>query len=625
MATAPYGVRLLVGAATFAVEETFKLPKTILMYPMTLASQAAHVVMRFQQNMAELVIKGDATLEQIFPPKDEQPEWATFDEDLADGPDGDIETSAPTASTANSAQKDGLRCTRRTTRPGVRRPIPRLSRSHGRGSRPGKQTVPAPAVADELDYEDADTGPVAGQAAITRRRRARGAAGLRGGHQGARAVPDAARQQDHPRDGEVTANTASNAGAPAGSANSAENPFPVRAVAIRIAAWIDKLGTVWVEGQLTQINIRPGAKTVFMVLRDPAADMSLTVTAPRDLVDSAPVKLVEGVQVVVCGKANFFTGRGTLTLRLSEIRAVGIGELLARIERLRRLLDAEGLFDPRLKRPLPFLPTTVGLITGRASAAERDVTTVAATRWPAVRFAVRNTAVQGPTAVSQIVAALRELDADPDVDVIVVARGGGSVEDLLPFSDETLCRAIAACRTPVVSAVGHEPDNPLCDLVADLRAATPTDAAKRIVPDTAAEQRLLNDLRRRSAQALRNWVAREERVLAQLRSRPVLAEPLAALAVRADEVHRARSAVRRDITRLIDVQAERVGHLSARLATLGPAATLARGYAVVQTVPAKGPAAVLRCADDAPAGTKLRVRVADGAIAAVSEGPTDGG
>jgi exodeoxyribonuclease VII large subunit len=178
----------------------------------------------------------------------------------------------------------------------------------------------------------------------------------------------------------VTANTANNPGAPAGSANSAENPFPVRAVAIRIASWIDKLGTVWVEGQLTQINIRPGTKTVFMVLRDPAADMSLTVTAPRHLVDSAPVKLVEGVQVVVCGKPNFFTGRGTLTLRLSEIRAVGIGELLARIERLRQLLDAEGLFDPRLKRPIPFLPATVGLITGRASAAERDVTTVAAAR-----------------------------------------------------------------------------------------------------------------------------------------------------------------------------------------------------------------------------------------------------
>lgn len=405
--------------------------------------------------------------------------------------------------------------------------------------------------------------------------------------------------------------------------NSAENPFPVRAVAIRVAGWIDKLGTVWVEGQLAQVSMRPDSKTVFMVLRDPAADMSLSVTCPRDLVLNAPVKLAEGTQVVVCGKPSFYTGRGTFSLRLSEIRAVGVGELLARIDRLRRLLDAEGLFDPRLKRPIPFLPNMIGLITGRASAAERDVRTVAAARWPAVRFAVRNTAVQGPSAVAQIVDALRELDRDADVDVIVLARGGGSVEDLLPFSDETLCRAIAACRTPVISAVGHEPDNPLCDLVADLRAATPTDAAKKVVPDTAAEQRLIDDLRRRSAQALRNWVSREQRALAQIRSRPMLAEPLTALKARAEEIHRARSAIRRDITRLAATETERIGHLSARLATLGPAATLARGYAVVQSV---GPAEsrVLRSVDDAPAGTRLRVRVADGAVAAVSEGPADG-
>jgi len=407
-------------------------------------------------------------------------------------------------------------------------------------------------------------------------------------------------------------------------ANSAENPFPVRAVAIRVAGWIDRLGTVWVEGQLAQINIRADSRTVFMVLRDPAADMSLTVTCARDLVLGAPVKLAEGTQVVVCGKPSFYTGRGTFSLRLSEIRAVGIGELLARIDRLRRLLDAEGLFDPRLKRPIPFLPNMIGLITGRAGAAEHDVTTVARARWPAVRFAVRNTAVQGPNAVPQIVAALAELDRDPEVDVIVLARGGGSVEDLLPFSDETLCRAIAACRTPVVSAVGHEPDNPLCDLVADLRAATPTDAAKKAVPDTAAEQRLIDELRRRSAQALRSWVSREQRALTQLRSRPVLADPLRALTARADEVDRARSAVRRDIARLIAAETERVGHLGARLATLGPAATLARGYAVVQTVPAAGPATVLRSVDDAPAGTRLRIRVGDGAVAAVSEGHTDG-
>jgi len=408
-------------------------------------------------------------------------------------------------------------------------------------------------------------------------------------------------------------------------ANSAENPFPVRAVAIRVAGWIDRLGTVWVEGQLAQITMRPDSKTVFMVLRDPAADMSLTVTCSRDLVLRAPVKLAEGTQVVVCGKPSFYTVRGTFSLRLSEIRAVGIGELLARIDRLRRLLDAEGLFDPRLKRSIPFLPNMIGLITGRASAAEHDVRTVAGARWPAVRFAVRNTAVQGPNAVAQIVAALRELDRDAEVDVIVLARGGGSVEDLLPFSDETLCRAIAACRTPVISAVGHEPDNPLCDLVADLRAATPTDAAKKAVPDTAAEQRLIGDLRQRSAQALRSWVARELGALAQLRSRPVLAEPLTALSARADEIHRARSAVRRDISRLVGGENERIGHLGARLATLGPAATLARGYAIVQTVQTAGDTpAVLRSADDAPAGTRLRVRVADGAVAAVSEGRTDG-
>ena len=236
--------------------------------------------------------------------------------------------------------------------------------------------------------------------------------------------------------------------------------------------WIEKLGTVWVEGQIAQLSLRPNTSTAFITLRDPAADMSLSVTCPRDLVMNAPVKLSEGTQVIMLGRPNFFVGRGTFSLRVNQIRAVGVGELLARIDRLRKLLEAEGLFDRRLKRPIPFLPNTIGLITGRASAAERDVMTVATGRWPAVHFAVRNTVVQGANAVPQIVAALRELDDDPAVDVIVIARGGGSVEDLLPFSDETLCRAVAACRTPVVSAIGHEPDTPLVDHVADVRCST---------------------------------------------------------------------------------------------------------------------------------------------------------
>jgi len=402
--------------------------------------------------------------------------------------------------------------------------------------------------------------------------------------------------------------------------SAAENPFPVRAVAIRVASWIERLGVVWVEGQLTEIKVRN--TTAYMVLRDPAADMSLNVSCNATLVHRAPIKLTEGTQVVMCGKPQFYTGRGSFSLRISEIRAVGLGQLLERIERLRKLLDAEGLFDPRLKRPLPFLPNLVGLITGRGGAAEHDVTTVAGARWPGVRFAIRNTAVQGPTAVAQIVEALGALDADPEVDVIVIARGGGSAEDLLPFSDETLCRAIVACRTPVVSAVGHEPDNPLCDLVADVRAATPTDAAKKMVPDARAEIALVGELRQRGGRALRNWVGREAHALTHLRNRPVLADPMRMVTDRAGEVSRAQAAARRDIKRLVAAETDRVGHLGARLTTLGPAATLARGYAVVQRVddPGSGSVSILRSTADAPAGVALRIRLSDGAVGAVSTG-----
>ncbi|WP_435874633.1 exodeoxyribonuclease VII large subunit [Nocardia vinacea] len=405
----------------------------------------------------------------------------------------------------------------------------------------------------------------------------------------------------------------------AAPANSAEQPWPVRSVAIKVAQWIDRLGSIWVEGQITQINLRPGTSTAFLVLRDTAADMSLSVTCHPDLIRRSDVPLQEGSRVVVYGKLAYFTGRGTISLRAMEIRPVGIGELLARIERLKALLAAEGLFDPRLKRPIPFLPKTIGLITGRASAAERDVLTVARNRWPAVRFEIRNTAVQGPTAVPQMVQALAGLDRDPAVEVIVLARGGGSVEDLLPFSDETLCRAIVAATTPIVSAIGHEPDNPLCDLVADLRAATPTDAAKRIVPDAAAELAGVRDMRARAAAALRGWVDRETRALAQLRSRPVLADPLRELDRRYDEIERLRTAARRTTDHLISIETTATRHLREKLTAVGPAATLARGYAVVQRVSGKE-RHVVRSIEDAPAGSQLRIRVADGAISAAALG-----
>lgn len=405
----------------------------------------------------------------------------------------------------------------------------------------------------------------------------------------------------------------------AAPANSAEHPWPVRSVAVKVMQWIDRLGSIWVEGQITQINARPGARTAFLVLRDPSADMSLQVTCDPDLLRRSPIPLQEGSRVVVYGKLTYFTGRGTLSLRVIEIRPVGVGELLARIERLKALLAAEGLFDPRLKRPLPFLPGTVGLITGRASAAERDVRTVARNRWPAVRFEVRNTAVQGPTAVPQILDALAELDRDPAVEVIVLARGGGSVEDLLPFSDEALCRAIVAATTPIVSAIGHEPDNPLADYVADLRAATPTDAAKRVVPDAAAELACVRELRGRSAAALRGWVDRETRALAQLRSRPVLADPLREVDRRAEEIERLRVSARRCAEHAVRTEATATRHLREKLTAVGPAATLSRGYAVVQRVTGSE-RHVVRSIEDAPAGSQLRIRVADGAVTAAALG-----
>jgi exodeoxyribonuclease VII large subunit len=400
---------------------------------------------------------------------------------------------------------------------------------------------------------------------------------------------------------------------------SPEQPWPVRTVARKIAEWVDRLGAVWVEGQLAQVTARAGTGTAFLVLRDPAADVSLQLTAPIGLVRGGGPAVAEGNRVVVHGKPSFFLGRGTLSLRVDDIRAVGIGELLARIERLRRLLAAEGLFDVARKRRPPFLPGCIGLVTGRASAAEHDVVTNAQARWPAVRFRIEPVAVQGALAVPQIVEALGALDRDPDVDVIVLARGGGSVEDLLPFSDETLCRAVADCRTPVVSAIGHEPDTPLVDHVADVRCSTPTEAGRRLVPDLGEESARIAGLRDRARRALSGWVDREERLLTALRGRPVLAEPLRAIDARAVDVERLRDAARSCLRRGLDRRASDLEHVRARLATLGPAATLARGYAVVQRVPqdaGDGPLPVLRSVGEVEAGARLRIRVADGAVAA---------
>jgi exodeoxyribonuclease VII large subunit len=405
---------------------------------------------------------------------------------------------------------------------------------------------------------------------------------------------------------------------PREQATSPERPWPVRTVARKVAEWINRLGDVWVEGQVTQISNRPGTGTAFLTLRDPAADVSMSVTCSTAMLRDN--QLSDGTRVILHARPAFFIGRGTLSLRADEIRAVGIGELLARIERLRKLLAAEGIFDPRRKKRPPFLPHTVGLITGRASAAERDVLVNARARWPSVRFRVENVAVQGALAVPQIVDALGALDRDKNVQVIVIARGGGSVEDLLPFSDETLLRAVSDCRTPVLSAIGHEPDTPLLDHVADLRCSTPTDAGKRVVPDIAEETVRVRHLRDRARRALHGWVDRERRLLDQLRSRPVLADPITPLEQRRAQVNMLAERSRRAVVALLAAERAALAHTRARLTTLGPAATLARGYAVVQWVDAEGNPRVLRSTAEAPDGTRLRVRVTDGAVHAIASG-----
>jgi exodeoxyribonuclease VII large subunit len=395
--------------------------------------------------------------------------------------------------------------------------------------------------------------------------------------------------------------------------STADDPWPVRVVSQKVGAWIAKLGWVWVDGQVAQISRRPGSTVVFLTLRDPSADLSLTVTAHRDVLDSGAPELAEGARVTLHAKPEFYPSRGTLSLRADEIRQVGLGELLARLEKLKRLLGAEGLFARERKRRLPFLPHRIGLITGRASAAERDVLMNARRRWPAVDFFVINVPVQGPTAVPQIIDALKVLDNDGSVDVIVIARGGGSVEDLLPFSDEALCRAVFAARTPVVSAIGHETDAPLLDYVADLRASTPTDAAKRIVPDLAEERQLIESARRRLDRGVRALLDREQHRLDAWRSRPSLSRPELLIDQRASDVTALRERAVRNLDHRLRRADDELRHTVARLRALSPAATLQRGYAIVQ----RDDGHVVRAATEVAADDRVRVRLAEGELRAV--------
>ncbi|MCZ4500594.1 MAG: Exodeoxyribonuclease large subunit [Marmoricola sp.] len=397
---------------------------------------------------------------------------------------------------------------------------------------------------------------------------------------------------------------------------SPESPVPVRQVVGMIGGWVDRLGAVWVEGQVVQLNRPAGSNTDFLTLRDKLADVSVQLTCPRAVVDSLPTPLVTGAQVVAHAKPSVYPNRGSLSLQVRELRLVGEGELLARLERRRQLLAAEGLFALDLKRPLPFLPGRIGLITAKSSAAEKDVLENARRRWPGVAFEVRYAAMQGVNAATQVIEALAALDRDPTVDVIVIARGGGSVEDLLPFSDEALVRAVAAATTPVVSAIGHEPDSPILDLVADLRASTPTDAAKRIVPDVAEEAARVVQLRDRVRRTVRTLVAREQQHLDSVRSRPSMADPRSDLVARTEEVLALRRRSRRVLGHVLDRANDDLGHSLARVRALSPLATLRRGYAVLSDADGS----LFSSVEGISPGADVTIRVADGRISATVAG-----
>ena len=391
---------------------------------------------------------------------------------------------------------------------------------------------------------------------------------------------------------------------------SSESPAPVRVVTEAIKEYVDRLGPIWIEGEIAELNERSGMMA-FMRLRDTSADMSLSVMCHKSVI-AAVKPLPANARVVIYAKPSWYTKSGTLSMSAKEIRQVGVGELLARLEALKSLLAEEGLFSIDRKVALPVLPRKVGLICGRNTDAEKDVVENARRRWPAVEFEIREVTVQGAAAVVEVSTALRELEADSEVDVIIITRGGGSFEDLLPFSDESLIRLAASCETPIVSAIGHEKDSPLLDLVADYRASTPTDAAKRVVPDIAEEVSNINKLRDRAFRALSARVEYESNFIAQLRSRPVMKDPGAFLNILHEELADLRDRSRRSFTATIEGERRELKAITAHLRSLSPQSTLDRGYSVIRNAQGE----VIRDPQQLKKGDLLAIKVAKGETSA---------
>jgi len=387
---------------------------------------------------------------------------------------------------------------------------------------------------------------------------------------------------------------------------SSQAPATVKVVTEAIKEYVERLGPIWIEGEISELNERSGVMA-FIRLRDPSEDMSLSVMCHKSVIAAAQ-PLPANARIVIHAKPNWYTKNGSLTFSAKEIRQVGVGELLARLEALKNLLAAEGLFDSNRKIELPLLPKKVGLICGRNTDAEKDVVENAKRRWPSVVFEIREVTVQGASAVTEVSAALRELEADPDVDVIVITRGGGSFEDLLPFSDEGLVRLAASCETPIVSAIGHEKDSPLLDLVADFRASTPTDAAKRVVPDIVEEIEMIAGLRDRARRNLLNLIELESTRITNFKDRPVMKDPHVIITSRAEIITALRVRSHRSFGSDLKLAKEELAQIKARVRALSPQATLDRGYSVVQLTTGE----IARDANALKLGDVLRLRLAKG-------------
>lgn len=420
----------------------------------------------------------------------------------------------------------------------------------------------------------------------------------------------------------MSAGEASGAGVTGGTgapttAPTADAPWSVARMSRGIKSWLDKLGTIWVEGEVTQWNLRAGI--VYGRLKDLNEDITVSFSVFSSVLSRTTEQFSPGDRVVMLAKVDWWVKAGSASLQVAQIKHVGLGALLEGVEKLRKALAAEGLFDPSRRRPLPFLPGCIGLVTGKDSDAEKDVIQNATRRWPDVRFRVVHAMVQGDKSVATVVKAIEQLDADPSVDVIIVARGGGDLQALLPFSDERVVRAAAACMTPLVSAIGHEADRPLLDDVADLRASTPTDAAKRVVPDVAAERDHLDQWRLRLRNRVRYLLDHETQRLASIKSRPALATPGWIIDQRAVELAQLIGRGSDSVERFIDAQDRQIGELRRHVRALSPQSTLDRGYAIVQGADGH----VVRAASEpvAAAGGALKITLATGVIGATSTGP----